>query len=272
MRFELPFAAGVCVVMGQMFALGALASILETAFAFLSVLFVSASILVLNDFFDIETDRINAPHRPLPSGIVTAPEALSFSILLMLAGLLLSYFLGLPALACSIVLLIIGFLYNRKFKKSGLPGNLMVSFSVGMTFIYGGVSVGKPFNNIVWFFAVIAAFVDLGEEIAADAMDVAGDRLIQSNSLAIRYGRHVALRVSGGILFLVIVMTAIPFLLKWFTLTYLVPIAVMDTVIGYSTLLLLKSDNNEGRAHIRRLYLGATAGLLMFLIMRLFGM
>ena len=62
-----------------------------------------------------------------------------------------------------------------------------------MTFIYGGVSVGMPSNRIVWFFAVIAALIDLGEEIAADAMDMAGDRLIHSNSLAIRHGSRTAL-------------------------------------------------------------------------------
>jgi hypothetical protein len=45
----------------------------------------------------------------------------------------------------------------------------------------------------------------------------------------------------------------------------------MDTVIAYSTLCLLKSNNDEGRTHIRRLYLGATAGLLLFLLMRLLG-
>jgi geranylgeranylglycerol-phosphate geranylgeranyltransferase len=270
-RFELPFSAGVCVVLGQLFALGAIVPAAQTAFAFLSIFSISASILVLNDFFDVETDSINAPHRPIPSGMVAPQEALWLSILLMLAGLLLSWLLGAPAFICSIILLVVGFLYNRKFKKSGLPGNVMVSFSVGMTFIYGGVSVGTPFKRVVWFFAVIAALIDLGEEIAADAMDMAGDHLIQSNSLAIRHGRRAALRISTGIFFLVIGLTAVPFLLGWFAPAYIGPIAVMDTAIAYSTVRLLKSENYEGRKHIRRLYLGATAGLLLFLFMELLG-
>ncbi len=269
-RLELPFSAGVCVVMGQLFALGGFASIRNTACAFLSIFSIAASILVLNDYFDVETDRINAPHRPIPSGIVTKSEALSFSVLLVVAGLLLSVFLGTSALACSFALLLIGFLYNRKFKQSGLPGNLMVSVSVGMTFIYGGVSVGVPFDKTVWLFAGIAALVDLGEEIAADAMDMAGDRLIQSRSLALRYGRDVALRVSGGLFAIVIGLTSVPFLLGWFPLPYAAPIAVMDAVIAGSTLRLLRSENHEGRIYVRQLYLGATGGLLLFLLMRLF--
>lgn len=191
-RFELPFSAGICVVMGQLLALGKFASILETLFGFLSIFSISASILVLNDYFDVETVKINAPERSIPSNLVTLSEALFLSIMLLSIGLVLSYLISVTALLCSIALLIIGFLYNQKYKKSGLLGNIMVSFSVGMTFIYGGVSVGLPFNKIVLFFGVIAALIDLGEEIAADSMDMQVDILINSNSLAIKYGKQAA--------------------------------------------------------------------------------
>lgn len=270
LRFELPFAAGVCVVMGQLLALGNFASFLETVFGFLSVFLISASILVLNDYFDIETDKINAPDRPIPSNLVSPNEALLLAIILVVTGLILSYLISITALLCSIGLTVIGFLYNRKFKKNGLVGNLLVSFSVGMTFIYGGISVGLPFNKIVLFFGVIAALIDLGEEIAADSMDVKGDLLINSNSLAIKYGKQAAIKISSYIFFFVILLSAIPFLLNWFPIVYLVPIGIMDTAIGYSSLRLLKSKDEEGRKYIRWLYLGATIGLLIFILMKLF--
>jgi geranylgeranylglycerol-phosphate geranylgeranyltransferase len=269
-RFELPFSAGICVVMGQLLALGKFAAIPETVFAFLSVFFISASILVLNDYFDVETDKINAPDRPIPSNVVTRSEALFLYIILMSLGLLLSYLLTVIALLCTVVLSIIGFLYNWKFKKSGLPGNIMVSFSVGMTFIFGGVSVGLPFNKIAWFFGIIAALIDLGEEIAADAMDIQGDLLIDSNSLAIKYGKHTALKISGLIFFFVILLTSLPFILNWFRSIYLVPITLMDIAIAYSSIRLVRSNNQEGRKYIRWLYLGATFGLMIFILMRLF--
>ncbi|MGD9900888.1 MAG: UbiA family prenyltransferase [Calditrichaceae bacterium] len=268
MRFELPFSAGVCVVMGQLLALGEFASIVVTIFAFFSVFFISASILVLNDYFDVETDKINSPGRPIPSGLVTASEAFLLSIILLLLGLILSYLLGFIALLCTITLSIIGFLYNRKFKKSGLPGNLMVSFSVGMTFIFGGVSVGLPFNKMVWFFGIIAALIDLGEEIAADSMDMQGDLLIDSNSLAIKFGKQTALNISSYIFFFVVLLTSIPFIMGWFPTVYLVSILIMDMAIAYPTLRLLKSIDQEGRKYIRWIYLGATFGLLIFLLMR----
>ena len=130
LRFELPFSAGVCVIMGQIFALGKFASPFIIISGFASVFLISASILVLNDYFDVETDRINAPERPIPSNLVSPIEALFFSLLLLFGGLILSYLIGIIVLIISVILAVIGFLYNRFFKKSGLPGNLMVSFSV----------------------------------------------------------------------------------------------------------------------------------------------
>lgn len=271
-RFELPLAASICVVLGQLFALGYFAPLHITLTAALSVFFISASILVSNDYFDIETDKINAPHRPIPANLVTPAEALALAIILLSAGLILSFTISIAALFFSVGLTIIGLLYNRKFKKHGLLGNLMVSFSVGMTFVFGGLSVGMPFNKIVLFFAVIAALVDLGEEIAADSMDVKGDLLIDSKSMAIIHGKEKALRVSASIFVLVILLSLIPFLLQWFNIIYLLPIAIMDIFIGYSTFKLIKSKDDERRRYIRLLYLGATFGLLLFLVMRLIGM
>ncbi len=268
LRFELPFSAGVCVVMGQLLALGKFTSLVVTVFGFASVFFISASILVLNDYFDIETDKVNAPHRPIPSGLVAPVDALMFSIILMFAGLFLSYMISIATLICSVVLIIIGFLYNRKFKKSGWPGNVMVSFSVGMTFIYGGISVGLPYNKEVIVFALIAALIDLGEEIAADAMDMDGDKLINSNSLAIKYGKQAALKTSSYIFILVILLTSVPFILNWFAAIYLVPILIMDTAIVYSLLKLLKSENDKGRKYIRWIYLGATFGIIVFVMVK----
>jgi geranylgeranylglycerol-phosphate geranylgeranyltransferase len=270
MRFELPFAAGVCVLLGQSFALGAFPPLFETWAGFLSIFLLSASILVLNDFYDIETDRINAPERPIPSGAVSPSEARLFSALLLCLGLLLGSFLGWMAFVFAVVLAIIGFLYNLKFKRTGLPGNLMVSFSSGATFVYGGISVGMPFNRTTWFFALIVALIDLGEEIAADAMDADGDRLIQSKSLAIGFGRRCAVGVSAGIFFSAVVLTVVPFLLRWFEPVFIIPIAITDFSIVYCAMRLLQGKGSGGRIHIRRLYLGATAGMLLFLLMLVF--
>ncbi len=257
--------------MGQMLALGKFAPIYLLLPGFAAVFLISASILVMNDYFDIETDKINAPYRPIPSNLVTPNEALLFSITLLIIGIALNLLINITALLISLVLAIIGFLYNRYFKKNGLPGNLMVSFSVGMTFFYGGATVGLPFEKAVLIFCLLAALIDLGEEIAADSMDASGDLIINSNSIAIKYGKSVALKISCSIFCIVIVLSILPFVLGWFAIIYLIPIGIMDIVICYSSIKLLNAVNDEGRKFIRWIYLGATFGLIVFLIMRFVG-
>ena len=271
MRFELPFAAGICVVMGQIFAEGEFASPYLTVTGFLSVFLISASILVLNDYFDVETDRINAPDRPIPSNLVTAQEAFWFSMLLMAAGLVLSILISLTLFFISLFLVIIGFLYNYFLKKSGLPGNLMVSLSVGMTFIYGGETVGLPLHHLVVLFALIAALVDLGEEIAADSTDVEGDLLIQSSSIAIKLGDVTAVRISALLFLVVIMLSLVPFIAQWLSPVYLISIGVMDSTIAYGTVMILRTKGSGRKKYIRTIYLGATLGLVLFLVMRLAG-
>jgi geranylgeranylglycerol-phosphate geranylgeranyltransferase len=270
-RFELPFSAGVCVVMGQMLALGKFASSLITAFGFVSVFLISASILVMNDYFDVETDKINAPYRPIPSGLVSSYEAITFALFLLLLGLFISYLVNITVFLISILLAVIGFLYNRYFKKSGLPGNLIVSFSVGMTFIYGAATVGLLFNKVVFSFALIAALIDLGEEIAADAMDIKGDKLINSSSLAIKFGPSSAIKISAVIFLSVIVLSFVPFIMGWFQFIYLIPIGIMDAAIAYPTIRLLNLKDEDGRKYIRWIYLGAITGIIIFIFMRFIG-
>lgn len=268
-RFELPFAAGVSVLLGELLALGRLPSWAEAALGFGSVFCISASALILNDYFDIESDRVNAPHRPLPSGMVTPRDVLVLTAVVTIVGLALSYLISGVALLLAVLVWLVGFLYNWRFKKTGLPGNLMVSFSVGMTFVFGGVAVARPFHPIVWFFALFAALIDLGEEIAADAMDSAGDQLAGSRSLAIRWGQDKALRLSGSVFLLVVLFSSIPFLMGWLTPIYWLPIGLMDLFILVGAGQLFNPRQTNKRGWIRRIYLGATAGMILFILMQL---
>ena len=270
-RFELPFAAGVCVVLGQFLALDAIPPLHEIVLGFVSMFFISATALILNDYFDIEIDRINAPHRPLPSGMVSKRDVLVLSFVVAFLGLMASALISLTALITILVVWVVGVLYNWRFKRSGLIGNLMVSFSVGMTFVFGGISVGQLGNVNVWWFGAVSFMMDLGEEIAADAMDIEGDRIIGSRSLAIVYGRQRALRTSAMVFGALILVSLAPFALAGITSIYLIPIMIMDIVILYSTVRLLNPATGNPRAHIRAIYLGGLVAVLLFIGLRVIG-
>jgi geranylgeranylglycerol-phosphate geranylgeranyltransferase len=268
-RFELPLTAGVCVIIGGLLALGELPTLSAMVSGFSCVFLISAASLILNDYFDLESDRINAPHRPLPSGMVSERDVILLFSAVTLAGLIVAYLISPAALLVALLVWAVGFLYNWRGKQAGLPGNLMVSFSVGMTFIFGGLVVGQPWAISVWFFALLAALINLGEEIAADAMDAEGDRQAGSRSLAVTLGPEKALKISARVFLLAVVASILPFLLGLLAWIYLPPILFMDGVILYSTSKLLDVRISSRRKYIRWIYLSALAAFLIFLLIRL---
>ncbi len=267
MRLDLSFAAGICVVGGEVVASGSAPALNEIFLGFIVGFFISSSVLILNDYFDVEIDRINMPARPLPSGLIRPSEVILLSIFTMFIGIITAFLIGYVALFVAISLWIIGFLYDWKFKRTGLPGNLMVSTSVALTFIFGGITVGILWNPIIWCFSSIAFFFNLGEEIAGDAMDVIGDEKMSSDSIAIKMGRTDALKISGVLFGIVVFISFIPVVYGWLGTVYLVFVLFMDLVIVYSVIKLFNSQNiDEGRNYIRLIYLGATIGLLGFIV------
>ncbi len=270
-RFELPFSAGVCVVLGQIFALGELPSFSVLLGGFGAIFLISGSILVLNDFFDVEIDKINAPERALPANLVSPGEVLWLTGILTILGIILSFLLTPSLFFLSLLIWVIGFFYNWKFKKRGLIGNLMVSFSVGITFIFGGISVGVPFNVLVWVFAFLVALIDLGEEIAADAFDIAGDKKVNSNSFAIQYGPQKAIRLSQVIFSLAILASFMPFVFGLLPIFYFVPILLFDGVIIFSLRKIGNVSRKEGKKYIRLIYLSGLVCMLVILLFRLGG-
>jgi geranylgeranylglycerol-phosphate geranylgeranyltransferase len=254
--------------LGELLALGEIPAFREMMLGFSSVFLISAASLILNDYFDLESDRINAPIRPLPAGLVTERDVILLFIGVTIVGLATSALLGFMSLLVGLLAWTVGFLYNWRFKKSGLPGNLMVSFSVGMTFIFGGIAVGRPFEVAVWFFGMLALLINLGEEIAADAMDVEGDRQAGSRSLPVLFGQESAIRISAAIFLLVIAISIVPFVLGWMEWLYVTPFLFMDGVILFSTLKLLDSRQVNRRRYIRWIYLSASLAILSVIVIR----
>jgi geranylgeranylglycerol-phosphate geranylgeranyltransferase len=238
-------------------------------FGFLTLFFISGSANISNDYFDREVDRINLPGRPLPSGRISVPELWILFLLFTAAGLTTAALLGPLVLAVVSALWGIALLYNMKLKEYGFAGNLIVATCLGMIFVLGGIIAGT-INEVILAFSAMAFFFDLGEEIAADAMDVRGDQLRSSKSLAKRWGRTIAMRISGLVFFVFFGLTLIPFLAGWLGYDYLVLVAVTDCWMISCALNLVRSRSiEEGRTEIRRLYLAWGMFVIVFAIIRI---
>jgi geranylgeranylglycerol-phosphate geranylgeranyltransferase len=266
-RFELPLAAGICTLIGAVISAGRLPPWVILLPGFLCVFFISSSAMISNDYFDLETDRVNAPHRPLPSGRARPRDAVLFTAITTILGLISAAWIGLPALMVALLFWALSLFYNWKGKASGWIGNLMVSACVGIMFIFGAIAVSALWNPVIWTLGGLAFCFDLGEEIAADAMDVEGDRLRGSRSIAILKGRRAALTLSGSLFGLFVFISLLPVIFGWLGRTYLFLLPVMDGYIIICTLRLLRSQTVQaGRSWIRWNYLGVSFCLLAFLL------
>jgi geranylgeranylglycerol-phosphate geranylgeranyltransferase len=264
-RPELPLTAGICVIVGQTVALGEFAPVETMLQGFLLGFFLSSSAMIFNDYFDIAVDRVNSPHRPLASGRITKTEAIFLGIGSAVLALGVAISIAPLVFLASLLLWVLGFFYNWKWKARGLLGNLVVSINVAMTFLAGAFSVGQIGSPAVWLFSLVAFLFDLGEEIAGDAMDMEGDRARGSRSLAIEYGRIKALRISASIFFALILVTLIPLVAGYTSAGYAITIIALDTAIAVFGLRILRSETPwEGRRAMRGMYLAAAICLIFY--------
>jgi len=161
----------------------------------------------------------------------------------------------------------VSFLYNWKFKETGLPGNVLVSASAFIPFVCGGVAVGEPLNAIVWVFAVMAFLANLGGEVADGIMDSRGDAQRSAKTVARVWGKDVAAYLSTLLLLSSILFSFVPYFLGWLGQVYLVLITLPDFVIAYSALgILRKRTPIEVRRIKPKLFLGMFLGVLAFTV------
>ena len=86
-------------------------------FAALSAALITAGGNALNDLCGITEDRINKPHRPLPSGRLSPGIARIEMGIFFLAGILLALPLPTPALAIALIAIASLILYNTYLKR-----------------------------------------------------------------------------------------------------------------------------------------------------------
>lgn len=204
----------------------------KVIFACLSAFFISAGGNSINDFFDLEIDRINKPYRPLPQGEISLSSVLPFSFFLFLLGIFLSFWvrsLGilLAFLACGLLIL-----YSSRLKRTLLWGNLTVSFVAALAFIYGGIAT-KDFK-LSLIPATFALLFHLGREILKDVEDLKGDYALGTSTMPIKLGVDFSLGICTFVFSFLIVLTAFPYLLHIFSFPYLwVVIFGVDLIIVY---------------------------------------
>ncbi len=218
-------------------------TLLYTAIGMAVVFFFTAAGNTLNDYMDKETDKINHPQRPIPSGKVNPRTALIYSGTLFSIGIILSFFLGrwIPQIiVVSAVILMIA--YETRYKREGLVGNLIISALTGMVFIFGGSIYGELY--LPTLLGSLAFLATVGREIVKDIQDLKGD--INRNTFPMRVGPKKAEMVASAFIIGAVILSPFPYILNMLSIYYLLVVIAADAIFIYS-LLLLKSPKRSQR-------------------------
>jgi 4-hydroxybenzoate polyprenyltransferase/phosphoserine phosphatase len=123
------------------------------ALAFAAISLCASSVYLLNDVLDLEADRRHPEkkHRPLASGLLPIPFALGLSLILLLAGLGISWSLPADALKLVGAYLVATTLYSFVLKRRVLMDVFTLSFLYTLRVLLGGAATGLLLSP--WFLA-----------------------------------------------------------------------------------------------------------------------
>jgi geranylgeranylglycerol-phosphate geranylgeranyltransferase len=219
------------------------------ALAFVTGFTLTGSAMVINDYYDREIDAVNEPSRPIPSGEVKPREAIIYSLLLSALGLAAAYLTGLQSLAIAIFSGIVMMVYSAWGKRTGFPGNLMVSTCIGLPFIYGGVIVGDTFMSLL--FSALAFLSNTGREVTKGIVDTEGDGARGVRTIAVVYGVDNAAYLASAFYIIAAATSILPLLLNLVTLWYIPFVAVTDAGLIYGAMTLLRNHSRESSRKVK---------------------
>ncbi len=164
---------------------------------------VMAGGFIINDCFDLERDRINDPHRPLPAGRIGRRTAILAALVLF--GIAFAGAFAVSQATGFIILVDIGLLlaYSPLKVKSGIAGNLAVAALVGSVALVV-MSITGPSGAII-VIGVLASGMTLSQEWMFDLRDLPGDKAAGVRTLANVYGRKATYMASSALLCLMAV-------------------------------------------------------------------
>ncbi|MDJ0618820.1 MAG: geranylgeranylglycerol-phosphate geranylgeranyltransferase [Calothrix sp. MO_192.B10] len=159
---------------------------------------ITSAAFAINDYCDVEKDRINHPNRPLPSGHLSLMQAWWAAVVLFTCGLILAIPLGFYPFILVAVSTILLWNYSSLLNYSGIAGNLVVAAIVAALIFLGSLVVGRPFSMLypVWF---LFCYI-LAKEIIWDVHDANGDRALGVVTIANWWGVRAAFFIAWGLL------------------------------------------------------------------------
>jgi len=166
--------------------------------------FLAAGLMVHNDVTDLNSDKINRPHKPLPSGLIGVKTAYITGLILMILSIFVALTINLKDEGhlnwyCGVfttILVVIGIYYNHYGKYHGIIGHIAVAFGVGAIPYWGSIAVFSK-NYLLMLPLAVAIFTqEIGREIMVCAGDFTGDLKSGFKTIPVKLGRKKAMYIA----------------------------------------------------------------------------
>jgi 4-hydroxybenzoate polyprenyltransferase len=147
----------------------------------------------LNQICDLTNDRINKPHRPLPSGRMTLRQAGIFTLVMYAAAMLMVLFVNRQTFAIYAVAALATVAYSAppvRLKRHPIGSNLVIAFiRGGLLKVAGWAAVATVLTSIEpWYIGSIYFVFLLGATTTKDFADIKGDQAAGCITLPVKYG------------------------------------------------------------------------------------
>jgi 4-hydroxybenzoate polyprenyltransferase len=229
--------------------------------------FISASGYIINDIFDVKSDRINKKYLII-GNYISARNAIFWyylfsSIAIILAIYLLylnkDFYLFIIFLSSVWIL----WWYSKRYKHSFIIGNFIVSLLTSLcVFNVFLVNVNDDSNDsfiLILMFSVFSFLLTFAREIIKDLEDVEGDKLMNSQNIASTLSVTQSKQIVTSILtlFLFLILIVCYYFLIEITIPKSISIFVYSLLLFIISLLSIfkvsKSEKNEDYSYISSL-------------------
>lgn len=152
----------------------------------------------INDYWDLDKDRINHPERPLPSGDLSLQQAWWAAVVLFGCALMAAIPLGLSPFILVAINIVLLWNYSHLLTYSGILGNVVVAIVTAALIFLGSLVANQPFT-MLYPIGFLFCYI-LAKEIIWDVHDVVGDRTQGTLTIANQWGTHTAFVVAWGLI------------------------------------------------------------------------
>lgn len=208
------------------------------------VLFVGAG-NSLNDYSDVETDRVAHPNRPLVRGTIARMTAMNSAMVMFAICMVLGIFLN-PVSFLIVILAVLAMVgYELRLKSEGLVGNVTIALLVFALFEFAGSAVGLAEKTII--LATLAGLATLGREIVKDIEDMEGDmaRRTLPKAIGARKAGYAAIVPTIA----AVALSPIPYLQNQLTFLYLLAVIVADALFVYGCTVQLRDPKTGQKVY-----------------------